>query len=171
MTNTELETCINKYGKDIYSFCRHLTCNVQEADDLYQDTFLKSMELDDELDFDDNPKSYLLSIALRIWRNRKRKFAWRRRITEERIETQRRMETEWESMDSPEERLLRKEEYMSVRKAVTKLPERQKVIVLLYYMEEMSVAHIAAIANIPVGTVKSRLHQARITLKKQLEDI
>ena len=171
MTNTELETCINKYGKDIYSFCRHLTCNVQEADDLYQDTFLKSMELDDELDFDDKPKSYLLSIALRIWRNRKRKFAWRRRITEERIVTEERMETEWESMDSPEERLLRKEEYMSVRKAVTKLPERQKVIVLLYYMEEMSVAQIAAIANIPVGTVKSRLHQARITLKKELEDI
>lgn len=171
MTNTELETCINRYGKDIYSFCRHLTCNVQEADDLYQDTFLKSMELDDELDFDDNPKSYLLSIALRIWRNRKRKFAWRRRITEERIETEERMETEWESMDSPEERLLRKEEYMSVRKAVTKLPERQKVIVLLYYMEEMSVAQIAAIANIPVGTVKSRLHQARITLKKELEDL
>ncbi|MBD5554028.1 MAG: RNA polymerase sigma factor [Roseburia sp.] len=171
MTNTELETCINKYGKDIYSFCRHLTCNVQEADDLYQDTFLKSMELDDELDFDDNPKSYLLSIALRIWRNRKRKFAWRRRITEERIVTEERMENEWESMDSPEERLLRKEEYMSVRKAVTKLPERQKVIVLLYYMEEMSVAQIAAIANIPVGTVKSRLHQARITLKKELEDI
>lgn len=82
-----------------------------------------------------------------------------------------RIENGWESMDSPEERVLRKEEYISVRKAVAKLPERQKVIVLLYYMEEMSVAQIATIAKIPVGTVKSRLHQARITLKKELEDI
>ncbi len=35
MTKQELEMCINEYGKDIYSFCKHLTNNPPEADDLH----------------------------------------------------------------------------------------------------------------------------------------
>ena len=66
MTIKELEICIEKYGKDIYSFCRQLTMSLQEADDLYQDTFLKAMELIPKIDNDQNPKSYLLSIAVHI---------------------------------------------------------------------------------------------------------
>lgn len=84
----------------------HLTCNVQEADDLYQDTFLKAMEVNDELDFEDNPKSYLLSITLRIWRNRKRKFAWRRRIAK--VKTMRiRPIRSWQSREQTERRCRR----------------------------------------------------------------
>ena len=45
MTEQELEMCVSQYGKDIYSFCKYLTCNRQEADDLYQDTFLMAVEL------------------------------------------------------------------------------------------------------------------------------
>ncbi|MDD2960369.1 MAG: sigma-70 family RNA polymerase sigma factor, partial [Lachnospiraceae bacterium] len=58
MTEKELEQCINAYGKEIYSFCRHLTMNQTEADDLYQDTFLKLIELKSKIDFKNNPKSY-----------------------------------------------------------------------------------------------------------------
>ncbi len=80
MTKKELENCIWEYGKDIYSFCRSLTLNLQEADDLYQDTFLKAVEVIREIEYEKNPKSYLLSIALRLWKNKKRKYAWRNRI-------------------------------------------------------------------------------------------
>ena len=58
-----------------------------------------------------------------------------------------------------------------MRQAVERLPERQRVIVLLYYMEELSVAQIAEVVKIPEGTVKSRLYQARKTLQRELEDI
>ena len=78
MTKHELELCIDKYGKDIYSFCKHLTNNPLEADDLYQDTFLRVVVLKEKIEYGNNPKSYFLSIALRIWRNKKRKFAWRK---------------------------------------------------------------------------------------------
>ncbi len=84
MTKQQLEVCINEFGRDIYSFCKHLTCNQQEADDLYQDTFLKAAELSEKLDFQRNPKSYLVSIALRTWKNKKRKYAWRKRIADTR---------------------------------------------------------------------------------------
>lgn len=39
MNQGELEKYIQQYGKDVYSFCRSITYNTQEADDLYQDTF------------------------------------------------------------------------------------------------------------------------------------
>ncbi len=172
MTNKELEHCIQEYGKDIYSFCRHLTAMTQEADDLYQDTFVKAMELGAGIETDGNPKSYLLSIALRIWKNKRRKFAWRNRIWQEQaIGGEYRAAAEYDEQGSPEEMMLQKEELDTVNAAVAKLPARHRVAVLLYYMEEMSVSEIAAITKIPAGTVKSRLHTARKILKKELEDI
>ena len=45
MTKQELEWCISEYGRDIYSFCKYLTGNGPEADDLYQDTFLTAVEV------------------------------------------------------------------------------------------------------------------------------
>ena len=80
MTITELEQYIDEYGKDIFSFCKQVTGSVQEGEDLYQDTFLKAMELSERMDIENNPKSFLLSIAIRLWKNRRRKFAWKQRI-------------------------------------------------------------------------------------------
>lgn len=50
MTITELKQCIDCYGKEIYGFCRHITGNLQDREDLYQDTFLKAVELADKID-------------------------------------------------------------------------------------------------------------------------
>lgn len=173
MEKQELEACIEEYGKAIYSFCRQLTCNGQEADDLYQDTFLKAMELSGKIDYSNNPKSYLLSIALRIWKNKKRKYAWRRRIAETRsiAEGQDAEADMLLTAPSPEEHVVGKEEQAIVRQAVEKLPERLKIVVLLFYMEELSVKQIAAMLRIPTGTVLSRLHQARKELKEGLESV
>ena len=172
MTKQELEMCIAEYGKDIYSFCKHLTNNLQEADDLYQDTFLTAVEIKEKIDYDNNPKSYLLSIALRIWKNKRRKFAWRKRIADVRS-----IADEWdvamgESTEmSLEERITGKEKDEAIRMAVNRLPDKLKIVVLLFYMEDLSTAQIAEVMNIPVGTVLSRLHQARKILKKKLEDV
>ena len=176
MEKHELEVCINEYGKDIYSFCRYLACNRQEADDLYQDTFLKAVEQGEKLELNSNPRSWLLSVALRIWKNRKRKYAWRNRIAPMQSVMEEKDE-EWPAAAcaaedaSPEERVIVREETLAVRRAVDRLPERLKITVLLYYMEELPVKQIAAVMKIPSGTVLSRLHQARKLLKKELEDV
>ena len=80
MNISQLETCIDKYGKDIFAFCCHMTGNRSEAEELYQDTFLKAMEILPQIDYENNTKSFLLSVALRLWKNKKRKRAWRMRI-------------------------------------------------------------------------------------------
>lgn len=56
-----------------------------------------------------------------------------------------------------------------VRKAVSRLDEKYRIPVLLYYMEEMSIAEVAAVMQIPQGTVKSRLDTARKRLESELE--
>ena len=167
MTKQELEQCIDAYGRDIFAFCKHLACNQQEAEDLYQDTFLKAVELGDRIAFAGNPKSYFLSITLRIWKNRKRKFAWRKRIADVRLM----VEDDETAETSSEAQVIRKVQYEAVRQAVEKLPERYKIPVLLFYMEELSTPQIAAIMQIPKGTVLSRLHQARKLLRKELENV
>lgn len=80
MNKEQLNECIMLYGKEVFSFCRQIAVSHEEAEDLYQDTFLKAMELSEKIKYEENPKSYLISIALRLWKNKKRKFAWRDRI-------------------------------------------------------------------------------------------
>lgn len=172
MTKQELVMCIDEYGKDIYSFCKHLTNNPLEADDLYQDTFLQALELKEKIDYGNNPKSYLLSIALRIWRNKKRKFAWRRRIADVQPIINEQDIAMGQSRElSLEERITNQEQDEAIRAAVSRLPEKLKIVVLLFYMEDLPTAQIAAVVKIPIGTVLSRLHQARKVLRRELEDV
>ena len=66
MNDMQLLQCIGEHGKNVYAFCSQLTQNKQEAEELYQDTFLKAVELKEKMDWEKNPGSYLISIALRI---------------------------------------------------------------------------------------------------------
>lgn len=176
MTNLELEQFITEYGREIYSFCVSLCGSRQEADDLYQDTFLTALEKIDRIDIAGNIRSYLLSVAVRLWKNRRRKRAWRRRIAQEQElneQTADRITAE-EMQDVsvlPEEWILEEERLTAVRRAVSRLPDRLRVPVLLYYMVERQIMEISEILRLPEGTVKSRLHQARKRLEKELESV
>lgn len=174
MTVFELETCIEEYGTEVYSFCLHLTGVREWADELYQDTFLTATERVGQLHNDEgaNLKSYFLSVAIRLWKNKRRKAAWRKRIAPEQsmdVPDYAVLAQEAEMTDSVETELLRVEERQYVQRAVDDLPEKYRVAVLLYYMEELPVTQIADLLHIPAGTVKSRLFQARKLLRKQLE--
>lgn len=166
----QLEQCINEYGKEIYSFCCQITRNRQEAEDLYQDTFLKALELGEKIDYGRNPKSYFVSIALRIWKNRKRKFAWRKRIagTVELVEEAVGEEALGKE-GSTEDIVLEKELREQVKMAVERLDEKYRIPVYLYYTLQFPVGQIGKIMRLPEGTIKSRLHKARKLLKKELE--
>lgn len=170
MNRVQLEQCIHEYGKDIFTFCSRITGNRQEAEDLYQDTFLKAVELEEKIDFEQNPRSYLVSVALRIWKNRRRKFAWRQRIAGICTLTDETAKEECIGQDnSAETEVFRRELEMQVRKAVGNLAEKYRIPVYLYYTLQLSVEEIANVMEIPQGTVKSRLHKARALLKKELE--
>ncbi len=169
MNLTQIQQCMEAYGKEVYAFCCRLTRNRQEAEDLYQDTFLTAMERMEQIDAQGNPKSWLISVCLRIWKNRKRKFAWRQRIAGERLYVEEADRPE-AAADTPEEKLITEERHRQVRQAVERLEEKFRIPVYLYYTAELSVEEIGALLGIPAGTVKSRLYKARLLLRKELED-
>jgi RNA polymerase sigma-70 factor (ECF subfamily) len=57
-----------------------------------------------------------------------------------------------------------------LRDAVAALPPDQRLPVELFYLEELTVQEIADVLSIPLGTVKSRLFQARAVLRERLSD-
>ena len=146
----------------------HLTKEKGSADDLYQDTILEAMKKLAAIRYEDNPKSYLLSVAIRLWKNRVRKLAWRNRIAPQVGETT--LEQEGGATPDVSEKAVANEERGMLWKAIDALDDRYRIPLLLYYMEEQSIAELAELLSIPQGTVKSRLHKARQLLEKELED-
>lgn len=169
MNKQLLEHYIEAYGTDIYSFCIRLTQNLEQAEELYQDTFLAMCEKEDWKE-EGNVKSYLLGITIKLWQNRKRKFAWRKRIAAE-IPLSKEQGLEAFSTDENlEQHMVSKEEQEAVWKAVYKLPEQLRIVILLYYMEDFKVAEIAEKLSLSISNVKSKLMRARRYLKQELED-
>lgn len=169
MNKQLLEHYIEAYGTDIYSFCIRLTQNRELAEELYQDTFLAMCEKEDWKE-EGNIKSYLLGITIKLWQNRKRKFAWRKRIAAE-IPVSKEQGLEAFSADENlEQHMVSKEEQEAVWKAVYKLPEQLRIVILLYYMEDFKVAEIAEKLSLSISNVKSKLMRARRYLKQELED-
>ena len=169
MNKQLLEHYIEAYGTDIYSFCIRLTQNREQAEELYQDTFLAMCEKEDWKE-EGNVKSYLIGITIKLWQNRKRKFAWRKRIAAE-IPLSKEQGLEAFSTDENlEQHMVSKEEQEAVWKAVYKLPEQLRIVILLYYMEDFKVAEIAEKLSLSISNVKSKLMRARRYLKQELED-
>ena len=56
-----------------------------------------------------------------------------------------------------------------LRKMIEKLPDRDRSVIYLFYLAELSLAEIAQVMEIPLGTVKSRLNRSRATLQQQLQ--
>ncbi len=170
MNKEQLSECIALYGKDVFSFCRQLAVSYEEAEDLYQDTFLKAMELSGKIKYEQNPGSYLISIALRLWKNKKRKFAWRDRIagmdTLDEYTDQKMLHL----VENPvEEAVMKGDLNQRVRCEVGKMEDKYRVPLILFYSSQMSIEEIAGIMGIPKGTVKSRMHKAKECLRQRLE--
>lgn len=181
MDGFDLEDFIMHRGKELYSFCCYLTKSRQEADDLYQDTFVRVLEKryifpeekgekKETHSVNTDMMNLFLQEAVRLWKDKKRKFAWRKRITEEKFfpYVQENTGTKYNA-ELPEEKVLLEERRLFVRECVDRLPEKMRLVVLLYYMENRKIEEISEVLNVPPGTVKSRLFTAKKRLKKQMD--
>ncbi|MBQ9491081.1 MAG: RNA polymerase sigma factor [Lachnospiraceae bacterium] len=168
MNTMNAEFYVKEYGKSLYSFCLYCTRDKEAADDLYQQTFLVALEKD-EIKREANPKSYLITIAMNLWRNQMRKAAWRKKIADVSYLGEEELAQIADRGCSVEEEVQKRQEEMIVRKNVLKLPDKLRIVILLYYMEDMSVEEIALALKIPAGTVKSRMNKAKNVLKERLQ--
>ena len=74
----DMESLVQEHGRAIYGLCRKLTPTKEDADDLYQQTFL--IALGKTFRADGNPRALLAKICVAQWKNEQRKLARRSRI-------------------------------------------------------------------------------------------
>ncbi len=169
MNAKELEECIDDFGTDIYRFCLKLCADKADAEDLYQQTFLKALETQWTLDWEKNPKALFFSLAHNLWKSNRRKQA-RRNTIAPRSNFDEEAVMVLHSEESIEESYLQKELLAEVDQIIQTLPEKFKVPLILFYLSGCSIEQIAAIIRKPPGTVKSRLFKGRSLIKKRLGD-
>jgi len=156
-------TLVDEYSDTIWRFCRRLTFSKEDAEDLFQDAFLLGFEKLSKINSSENPKNYLFSITLYLWRSKKQKYARRNRIAPSEP-----LDDAIVSDFNMEYRIMAQEDILMVRDVIHALPEKFKIPIILYYTLEMSISDIADTISVPVGTVKSRLHKARKMIEKEL---
>ena len=164
--SNEFINLVDEYSDSIYKFCRSLTYSQEDAEDLFQETFLKAYEQLPKLNASGNPKGFLFTTALYIWKSWKRKYARRKRLAP--MET---LDENSVSTTDMEDNFMVQEEVRIVRELVESLPDKYKVLLILYYTVDMSVADIAAVLKLPQGTVKSRLFKGRELVEKGLVEL
>ena len=71
----------------------------------------------------------------------------------------------------PEEELESLELQDTVQKEILKLPEKYRTVIVLKYIEELSLKEISEILDLPIGTIKTRIHRGREALRKQLSNL
>jgi RNA polymerase sigma-70 factor (ECF subfamily) len=136
--------------------------NAALADDLVQEALSRGWRRRDQLRDEGALKAWMVSIMNHCWLDHLR----RHRECEDIEHWQDELES---TSDSPETCCNRGQVVASVRAAVARLPLGQRQVLTLVDLEEFGYAEVAAILEIPVGTVMSRLSRARAGLKVLLD--
>jgi RNA polymerase sigma-70 factor (ECF subfamily) len=156
----------------LYNFAFHLTYNEEDANDLVQDTFLKAYRFIDSYERGTNAKAWLFKILKNGFINEYRRKA--RQPNEVDYED---FLTYQETDDAANVGTLDLRDDLfkgligdEVTKAVNELPVDFRTVLLLSDIEGFTYEEIAKIIDIPIGTVRSRLHRARNLMKEKLRD-
>ncbi len=150
------------------TFAYHLTFNDEDAKDLVQDTFLKAYKAIEGYTEGTNSKAWLFKILKNAYINEYRKRV--KRPTEVDFED---FLSYLESDKSNGASDLRTDMYQNligdeVTVAINSLPVDFKTVILLCDVEGFTYEEISKITDIPIGTVRSRLHRGRKMLKEKL---
>lgn len=169
MDAREIEKCVDEFGADIYRFCLKLCMDKADAEDLYQQTFLKALGTDWTLDWTQNPKALFFSLAHNLWKSDRRKQVRRSEIAPcGNLDSE--TENVLHSAENIEDNFLKKELFTEINELIQELPEKIRTPLILFYLSDCSIEQIAQVIKKPPGTVKSRLFKGRSLIKKRLEE-
>jgi RNA polymerase sigma-70 factor, ECF subfamily len=165
-----------EHMSSLYSAAVRMTRNTADAQDLIQETYLKAYRGFHTFEEGTNLKAWLYRILTNTYINTYRAKKRRPEQTDvddvEDLYLYRRLGgLEGAAAGrSAEEEVLDRFTDGDVKEAVESLPEQFRMVVLLADVEGFSYKEIAAIMDIPIGTVMSRLHRGRRALQKALFD-
>jgi RNA polymerase sigma-70 factor (ECF subfamily) len=153
----------DRHRRLVYRTALAITGDPEAASDLLQDVFLRLHRFSRGVDISRPLEPWLYRVTANL------SYDWVKRL-------KRRPHpledlADWlvgPSRNQPSEAAERHDEWSQVQRAVAALPLAQRVVVVLFYLNDLAVQDIASILELPIGTVKSRLHYGRLALKKSL---
>jgi RNA polymerase sigma-70 factor (ECF subfamily) len=153
-----------RYQLPLYVYVFELVHDEQTSLDLVQETFIAAVRHIGGLRDDAKFGSWLFGIA-----HQKCIQRWRKQSREE-VLLDEIPELPDESENRPDDLLIRREQEAEFMNLLNQLPLPQRSVLLLHFVEDFSLEEIASITETQLGTVKSRLHYAKKTLRKLLEE-
>jgi len=156
----------------LFNFAYHLTYDEDDSNDLVQETFLKAYRFITSYVAGTNAKAWLFKILKNAFINEYRKKSKRPTKVdfEDVVSYHDGEDTSYIGTLDLREEIFQGMLGDEVAKALNSLPVDFKTVVLLCDVEGFTYEEIAKIIDIPIGTVRSRLHRARNMLKEKLKD-
>jgi RNA polymerase sigma-70 factor (ECF subfamily) len=157
------ETAVLPHLDAAYNLARWLTRNDADAEDVVQEAYLRAFRFFGGFHGEDG-RAWLLGIV------RNTSYTWMQQHRSAQLNTS--LDDELPEVKSddlnPEEFLLQKADAQMLRQAVEELPLEFREVLVLRELNEMSYKQIAVVADLPIGTVMSRLARARKRLQQIL---
>jgi RNA polymerase sigma-70 factor (ECF subfamily) len=160
------ESLFFKYQGQIYRTGLAITRDPGAAEEVLQDCFYKTYLNIMNITGDGSLSPWLHRVAVNLSCNAIK----RRRVHLEPIDDVAEGNFTSDPHQSPEAQAERAELQGTMREAINSLPLKHRLVITLHYLQDFSLPEIAYILDLPVGTVKSRLHHARKALRASLEN-
>jgi RNA polymerase sigma-70 factor, ECF subfamily len=165
----DFESVVRAFRPVVFRFALVCLRDRDAAETIVQDCFLKAFQGRAAFRGECGVKTWLMQIAVNLIRdhsrNRKLQF-WRRAKLEPADQL-----SQWldRSQQSPEAAVLSREKMAALWAAVERLPEKQRCVFLLRFVEEMDILEIASATGMREGTVKTHLFRSLGTVRKRME--
>jgi RNA polymerase sigma-70 factor (ECF subfamily) len=162
--NGAFELLVARYGQELYGFlCRFVT-DRNVADDVIQDTFVQVHVAADSFDPSRKFRPWLYTIAANKARDHLRARGRRPHLSLDATASNDDAPAPSQNLEAADTALPEfvelEEQKAVVRELIDRMPEHLRLILTLGYFQQLPYAEIATVLEIPVGTVKSRLHAA-----------
>jgi len=168
----DLQKALPLLQDTVFSFSMKVCGHREDAEDTAQDVLLKSIR---HLQKIEEPKAlavWLYKVTRnRCWMSRRRsKFAPQHTLSLDELmpDSEELQSITTSSESTPEKQALSKQEAKRVHEAVLRIPPQYRLILVLHDMEDLDTAEVAQITGLREGTVRVRLHRARLFVRREL---
>ncbi len=161
------------YKDKVFQLCFRMLGNRHEAEDIAQEAFLRAYVNIQSFNIDLKFSTWLYRIATNLCIDRIRKKKPDYFLDAEVAGTDGLTMYSQIAADTrlPEEDVESLELQETIQNEISKLPEKYRSVIVLKYIEELSLNEISEIMDLPLGTVKTRIHRGREALRKQLRHV
>lgn len=161
------------YGEKVFHICYRMLGNRHEAEDIAQEAFLRAYVNIHSFNINLKFSSWLYRIATNLCIDRIRKKKPDYYLDAEVAGTDGLTMYSQIASDTrlPEDDVESLELQETIQREISKLPEKYRTVIVLKYIEELSLNEISKILDMPLGTVKTRIHRGREALRNQLRHV